>query len=790
LSVKKKVASLAILTLLILGMLSFAFNIKPAKSSHTTTIYFDPSGYIFNAAEVSVGYKFNATIRVSNVENLAAWQVWMYYNTTILRVSRYFEPVWDPEYVFYGKSTFFAFGHHDTYSCVGAGIYPVTWENAFSGSGKLVIIEFEILKVPGPGEAYSSILNIDNDRTYLLDPGVNEIPAVKENGYYLTSWLLHDVSVGLDTPTFFNIDCPTLLNVTVWNLGLSNETNVEVYLLINGTVACYVLIPELLSGHFYSLTHLWTPQLGGVFNVTAYIPPVPGENATKNNIATKFIKWAGTIYIRADGSIYPPNVPIVSHDNVTYTLTNNITIYAGFDGIIIQRDNIIVDGAGYTICGVWESTGIIISGRSNITVKNLRVEAFTRGMVLDHSFNCSIIGSYIEGALILSGSSGNRIIQNTITTLGVDWARRVIYVTSGLVLDESSSNIFFGNLITGVINTREIIGFYMGQGINLWWSSNNNIFYGNTIIYNYYGVSMHGGPSNNKFYHNNFIENGHHVDDAGQFTGWDDGYPSGGNYWSDYVGVDVKCGPAQDLPGSDGIGDTPYIIDADNRDRYPLMYPYGTSPPSMYSLTIVATVGGTTDPVPGTYFYTANSEVQVTAIPTIDYDFDHWELDTINVGSANPYIVLMNNNHTLKAVFTYSPRPPLSVSISPPSASMLMGQSVTFTSTVSGGYTPYTYQWFLNGNPVSGATSNTWTFTPTTSGIFYVYLKVTDARGNTAQSDAARVVVSTVPVGGYSIPPQLSTKTDTVIPYTLLVTVLTATFIAVKRKYKKLFIPQ
>jgi hypothetical protein len=123
-------------------------------------------------------------------------------------------------------------------------------------------------------------------------------------------------------------------------------------------------------------------------------------------------------------------------------------------------------------------------------------------------------------------------------------------------------------------------------------------------------------------------------------------------------------------------------------------------------------------------------------------------------------------------------------------ASILVGQSITFTSTVSGGYTPYTYQWFLNGNPVSGATSNTWTFTPTTSGIFYVYLKVTDARGNTAQSDAGRVVVSTVPVGGYSIPLQLSTKTDTVIPYTLLVTVLTATFIAVKRKYRRLLIPQ
>jgi len=52
---------------------------------------------------------------------------------------------------------------------------------------------------------------------------------------------------------------------------------------------------------------------------------------------------------------------------------------------------------------------------------------------------------------------------------------------------------------------------------------------------------------------------------------WDDDYPSGGSYWSDYNGVDVKNGPNQDQPSSDGIGDTPYVIDANNQDRYPLM---------------------------------------------------------------------------------------------------------------------------------------------------------------------------------------------------------------------------
>jgi hypothetical protein len=197
-------------------------------------------------------------------------------------------------------------------------------------------------------------------------------------------------------------------------------------------------------------------------------------------------------------------------------------------------------------------------------------------------------------------------------------------------------------------------------------------------------------------------------------------------------------------------------------------------------------VGGTTDPAPGTYSYAANSTVQVTAIPDADYVFDHWELDTINVGPANPYTVLMDNNHTLKAVFTYSPpQLPLSVSISPLSASILVGHSVAFTSTVSGGYTPYTYQWYLNGNPVSGATSPSWTFTPTTSGIYHVHLKVTDDKGNTAQSDTARITVATVPVGGYSIPIQIPTKAEPITPYITLTAILTITLITIKRKTTK-----
>ena len=74
-----------------------------------------------------------------------------------------------------------------------------------------------------------------------------------------------------------------------------------------------------------------------------------------------------------------------------------------------------------------------------------------------------------------------------------------------------------------------------------------------------------------------------------------------------------------------------------------------------YTLTITTTKGGTTNPAPGTYNYTAGSIVQITALPDADYIFNHWELNNTAVASANPYTVTMNKNQTLRAVFSPAP---------------------------------------------------------------------------------------------------------------------------------------
>jgi hypothetical protein len=84
---------------------------------------------------------------------------------------------------------------------------------------------------------------------------------------------------------------------------------------------------------------------------------------------------------------------------------------------------------------------------------------------------------------------------------------------------------------------------------------------------------------------------------------------------------------------------------------------------------------------------------------------------------------------------------PLSVSISSPTTSIYLGQSVQFTATVNGGTPLYSFQWFENDSTVPGANQSTWTFTPATSALYMVFLNVTDNSGTTAESNTVALTV-------------------------------------------------
>jgi parallel beta-helix repeat protein len=117
--------------------------------------------------------------------------------------------------------------------------------------------------------------------------------------------------------------------------------------------------------------------------------------------------------------------------------------------------------------------------------------------------------------------------------------------------------------------------------------------YDNNVNNNFgYGVFL-SNASDNVFYHNNFINNTQQILLFGfNSNNWDGDYPSGGNFWSNHTGVDEKRGNSQNQSGSDGICDTPFIIDSNNTDRYPLMAPWnGHSQSATADLILCVTIG-------------------------------------------------------------------------------------------------------------------------------------------------------------------------------------------------------
>ena len=111
----------------------------------------------------------------------------------------------------------------------------------------------------------------------------------------------HELAVTLEAPTFLEPGNSVLLNTTVYNRGLSNETNVELHLLINGTSMNSTVFPSLDISEIARITYLWTPTVEGTYNVTAYAPPISDESFTWNNRVTRLVTVTHTLIKPVEG---------------------------------------------------------------------------------------------------------------------------------------------------------------------------------------------------------------------------------------------------------------------------------------------------------------------------------------------------------------------------------------------------------------------------------------------------------------------------------------------------------
>ena len=167
---------------------------------------------------------------------------------------------------------------------------------------------------------------------------------------------------------------------------------------------------------------------------------------------------ASTIYISADGSVV--GTDRIERNGDVYVFIGDVN-----DSIVVQKDNIVVDGAGFTLQGpggIFGTTAIKLSTISNVTIRNIWVTDFYHGIILSGSSNVSIYGNHIvevpvEAIGLSQSSNFNSIFDNRLNTY------------NGIVVTNSSGNLIYGNGIEKDMT-----------GVSLSYSSGNEVF-GNNI---------------------------------------------------------------------------------------------------------------------------------------------------------------------------------------------------------------------------------------------------------------------------------------------------------------------
>jgi parallel beta-helix repeat protein len=328
-----------------------------------------------------------------------------------------------------------------------------------------------------------------------------------------------------------------------------------------------------------------------------------------------------TIYINPNGSISPTTANITTPDNITYTFTGN-----NYLPIVVNRSNIIIDGNAHTLEAPGEK-GFSLSGMSDVTIKNITIINDEYGIYLISSSGNVLSGNNVTansmygielgsscdnntlsdnnitanvgtGILLVSSCDNNTLSDNNITANGYDgiWVdgscdnntlsgnNVTANSNDGIDLYSSSGDVLSGNKVAangydGVYLTFSYNNTLSGNnitansvGIDLESSCDNNTLSGNNVTANsFYGIYLYSSSSN-RIFNNDFSNNTQQTSVSSSTNTWDDGYPSGGNYWSDYR----TTYPNAVENDSSAIWNASYVIGSNNTDRYPLMGPFHT----------------------------------------------------------------------------------------------------------------------------------------------------------------------------------------------------------------------
>ncbi len=222
--------------------------------------------------------------------------------------------------------------------------------------------------------------------------------------------------------------------------------------------------------------------------------------------------------------------------------SNTIINCSGNLGLILSST--YVDISNLQIINTGEYAISILPESGGCTISNCVINTLNKGVAIDirSSYNsvsdCSLSGFNRNKQGIKIHGSNNNVKNCNIN----DFSNGIL-----VLLESNNNNISNCN----IINNENAIDFRL--------NSNNNIISNCNIYSNLQGIKIWQNSNNNIIYLNNLWKNDIDAIDKENNT-WDNG--AQGNYWDKYEGRDNNI---------DNIGDTPYIISEENKDRFPLM---------------------------------------------------------------------------------------------------------------------------------------------------------------------------------------------------------------------------
>lgn len=174
--------------------------------------------------------------------------------------------------------------------------------------------------------------------------------------------------------------------------------------------------------------------------------------------------------------MYPSSAPISNSENKTYTLTADMN-----NSIVIQRDNINVDGAGFTTFGPGvffdSSIGLWIDNVSNVFVKRFDVESFRLGTLITSALNVTFSQNNMTNngdGIYLQSVNNSKFTQNVIRR------NLITPLYYGIVAYNSSGNTYSHNSISGNGN----------EGLRTTYTSDNTIIGNNITGANEFGIRV------------------------------------------------------------------------------------------------------------------------------------------------------------------------------------------------------------------------------------------------------------------------------------------------------------